>query len=89
VKAIVAVYIKSSLIYIRRRDLEGCGLHINVIDLKCEINLRLINIYRLFNPQDRSTAQEFFHLQINKVRAASTVNKHISSETILNTFMNV
>ena len=74
VKARVAVYIKSSLSYIRKRDLEGCGLHIIIIDLKCDNNLRLINIYRSFNPQDGSTAREFFHLQINKVRAAFTEN---------------
>jgi hypothetical protein len=46
----VGCYIHSSLNYFRKSDLEEHDLHIVIIDIKLIKNLRLLNVYRPFNP---------------------------------------
>ncbi len=66
------VYVKSSLNYVRRKDLESSGLHLVIIDLISNGKLRIINIYRPFNPPGGVSAFEFFRLQINQIKSAFT-----------------
>ena len=50
-KARCAIAIKKTINYTRREDLEGLDLSIVVIDIDSSRNYRIINFYRLFNPQ--------------------------------------
>ena len=67
----VATYIKNNLSYIRRSDLESPDLHLIILDLKTKNKVRLITIYRTFNPQDDSTAREFFRKQLRAINEAT------------------
>jgi hypothetical protein len=71
-KICAGVYVKSSLNYVRRKDLESSGLHLVIIDLISNGKLRIINIYRPFNPPGGVSAFEFFRLQINQIKSAFT-----------------
>ena len=74
VKARVGCYVKSNLNYIRRTDLEGTNLHLLVIDIKSEHDLRIINIYRSFNPLVMTNARELFKTQLSLIKQAMTSN---------------
>ena len=73
----VGVYLKSEINYVRRFDLEGRDLHLIVIDVRANKNLRIITIYRSFNPQDGQHPRTFFNNQLEHLKAA------INSSTIL------
>jgi hypothetical protein len=70
----VGTYIKTSINYIRRRDLEGLNSHLVIIDIKCEKNLRVINIYRPFNPQNGYSPRDFFRYQMDLIKQSFTSN---------------
>jgi exonuclease III len=74
IKARVGCYIKSGIKYMRRIDLEGINSHLLIIDISAERNLRLINIYRTFCPQNQINARVFFNYQLNLIRSAFTSN---------------
>ncbi len=74
IKSRVGCYINSSIDYTRRRDLEESDLHLVILDIKSHKNLRLINIYRPFNPRNGSSPREFFNMQLNIIRRSCTSN---------------
>jgi hypothetical protein len=74
VKSRVEMYIKSSLIHIRKYTLEGNDYHILIIDVKSEKDLRLIDLYRSFNPCGQLSPRQFFAYQLSLIKAAMTNN---------------
>ena len=79
----VAIYVKNTILYKRRVDLEQKNLHLMILDIETMPPIRLINIYRTFNPQDGSTARENFKKQLN------LINMVTDSKTILLGDMNL
>ena len=62
-KARVGMYINSNIKYVRRVDLEGVDSHLVIVDVcnyNSNKNLRLITIYRTFNPQNQQNPRQFF-----------------------------
>ena len=72
-RARVGVYINSKINFIRRQDLEGTNSHLLIIDVKGVKNVRLINIYRCFNPVELSPRQ-FFNYQLRLIKNAFNDN---------------
>ena len=70
----VGCYISTSLNYVRRSDLEESDLHIVIIDIKSIKNLRIINVYRPFNPLIHVNPRTFFNNQLQIIRNAYTRN---------------
>ena len=68
----VAIYIKNSISYKRRVDLEREGLHIIILDVESSPPARIITIYRTFNPQCGCTPRENFRKQLNAISNATT-----------------
>jgi hypothetical protein len=56
----VLTYIKSTILYTGRTDIESPNLHLIILDIKNGDNLQIITLYRTFNPQDNITARAFF-----------------------------
>ena len=46
----VGCYVKSNISYVRRVELEGLNSHLIILDIKAKSYIRIINIYRPFNP---------------------------------------
>ena len=74
VRARVGCYINSGLNYVRRTDLEGANSHLLIMDVRAEKDLRIINIYRSFNPIINTTAKELFETQLRLINEAFTNN---------------
>ena len=74
IKSRVGLYVRSNINYVRRTELEGNNSHIVIIDIKCRQNLRIITIYRPFNPQGVITARDFFCHQLNILKSAVNQN---------------
>ena len=74
IKSRVGLYVRSNINYVRRTELEGNNSHIVIIDIKCRQNLRIITIYRPFNPQGVMTARDFFCHQLNILKSAVNPN---------------
>jgi hypothetical protein len=70
----VATYIKTSLKYKRRNDLEKPNLHLIILDIQTNTQVRVITIYRTFRPQDASLPREHFRKQLQLVNEATTNN---------------
>ena len=70
----VGVYLKAGINYVRQFDLEGRDLHLVIIDIKANKNIRIINIYRSFNPQNGQHPRTFFYSQLERLREAMTTN---------------
>ena len=70
----VGCYIHSSLNYVRRSDLEEPDLHIVIVDIKLIKNIRLINVYRPFNPLNNANPRTFFNNQLQVIHNAYTRN---------------
>jgi hypothetical protein len=70
----VGIYLKSEINYVRRLYLEGSNLHLVIIDVRANKNLRIINIYRSFNPQDGQHPRTFFNNQLERIRIAMNSN---------------
>ncbi len=68
----VAIYIKNSISYKRRVDLEKESLHVIILDVESSPPIRLITIYRTFNPQCGCTPRENFRKQLNIINDATT-----------------
>jgi hypothetical protein len=64
------IFVKSTLGYVRRYDLENSGLHLVIIDIKSVHKLRIINFYRPLNPPGDISAREFFNLQTIQIKQA-------------------
>ena len=70
VKSRVAIYISSKVEYTRRKDLEGTDNNMIIIDIKGKKPVRIINIYRSFNPQNGISQRTKFQLQLNLISNA-------------------
>jgi len=70
----VAIYIKNSISYKRRVDLEKENLHIIILDVESSPPARIITIYRTFNPQCGCTPRENFRKQLNTISNATTTS---------------
>jgi Holliday junction resolvase RusA-like endonuclease len=70
----VGCYISNKINYIRRTDLEGLNSHLLILDIKSEKDLRIINIYRTFNPQNGMSPREMFDNQLKLINDAMTNN---------------
>jgi hypothetical protein len=74
VKSRVAMYINSDLKYVRPVDLEESGCHIIVIDVLFTSDLRIINPYRSFNPNNGESPRNHFKKQLNLIIQVITSN---------------
>ena len=73
VKSRVGAYIKNEINYTRKSNLEGVNSHLLSINLEWQsCPIRLINIYRSFNPSDGRSANEMFNYQLNLIKFAYT-----------------
>ena len=68
------VGIGDSLNYVRRNDLEGENKHLVIIDILGTTSVRIINLYRSFNPQNRITPKANFISQLLLIREAFQEN---------------
>ena len=69
-KSRVATYIKDNIKYVRRIDLEGKNNHLVIIDIEQNPKMRIINIYRSFNPQGGIPQREKFKNQLHLIKNA-------------------
>ena len=76
VKARTAIYIKTGIEYKRRSDIEEPDLSIIVLDIDLDVKIRLINIYRVFNPVNGMPEIEFFKNQMRIVNNAISSNNN-------------
>ena len=74
IKSRVGIYINNNINYIRRYELEGLNSHIVIVDLAGIKELRIITVYRCFNPQNNMSAKEFFVYQLNVIKSALSSN---------------
>ena len=70
VKSRTGVYIRSNINYERRRDLEGSNNGIIIIDFQTHKQFRLVNLYRVFNPQNGRSPFVNFETQLQKINEA-------------------
>ena len=70
----VATYIKTSVQYKRRNDLEKPNLHLIILDIQASSQVRIITLYRTFRPQDASSPRENFKKQLHLINEATTNN---------------
>ncbi len=70
----MATYIKNSISYKRRVDLEGENHHIIILDVESSPPVRILTIYRTFNPQCGCTPRENFREQLNTISNATTTS---------------
>ena len=73
-KSRTAIYIKNGIRYNRRSDLEGNNSHLVIIDVKAEVDTRIINLYRCFTPQDGTTARQHFQVQLDLIKSSYVPN---------------
>ena len=74
-KARTAIYIKTDIEYSRQKTIEEPELNIIVVDVNLTVKVRLINIYRVFNPTNGMSQNEFFLNQLRIVcKAIETRN---------------
>ena len=73
-KSRVGCYVNSKLSYARRADLEGLNSHLVILDIYGLREMRIINVYRTFNPQNDTSALNFFKYQIELIKASFTEN---------------
>ena len=72
IKRRIAVYVRNTIAYKRRFDLEKTNLHTIVLDVGTTLVTRIITIYRTFTPQNKSTPRENFREQLNVINNATT-----------------
>ena len=68
------IYIKDSISYTRRTDLEEENTHVVIIDINDRKKTRIINIYRAFNPPPGLTQKALFDKQIQILNNAANPN---------------
>ena len=66
-KSRTGIYVKNNIDYVRKTDLEGVNNGLVIIDFKSLKNYRLINLYRVFNPQNGRTQTENFLNQLQLI----------------------
>ena len=70
----MGIYVNSSINYVRKFELEIINTHVIILDILGNTNLRIINIYRSFNPANNYSPRELFKIQLNLIRRAYTEN---------------
>ena len=73
----IATYIRNDLPYKRRHDLEEKNVHLMIIDVESNPVIRLISIYRTFQPQDGTTSRDHLNKQLK------IIDKNITPTTVL------
>ena len=73
-KSRVGIYVNTCVKFVRRFDLEIVDCHVMILDVLTKPNLRIINLYRSFNPPDNIGARDFFNNQLQLVRGVMTNN---------------
>ena len=73
-KARCGIYVANSISYVRRHEMETKNIHVMIIDLNDQLNTRIINLYRTFNPQNGQTQKQFFEAQILSITNLITPN---------------
>ena len=73
-KARVAIYVADGLKYTRKLNLEGKNSNMIVIDVEMKKSLRIINVYRSFNPQNNVNPRTKFNYQLDLIKNALTPN---------------
>ena len=73
----IATYIRNDLPYKRRHDLEEKNVHLMIIDVESNPVIRLIPIYRTFQPQDGTTSRDHLNKQLK------IIDKNITPTTVL------
>ena len=71
-KSRAGIYVNNNIDYVRKTDLEGVNNGLVIIDFKSLKNYRLINLYRVFNPQNGRTQTENFLNQLQLIKNAIT-----------------
>ena len=64
VKKRVGFYVHKNVSYVRHIDLEKEDLHIVIIDVKSDLTIRLVTLYRSFRPQGNISPEAFFNAQL-------------------------
>ena len=62
--------IKNGINYVRRNDLEIVDTSVIIIDVNSDLNYRIINVYRSFNPPNGITQKVAFAQQLNIIKTA-------------------
>ena len=73
-KSRVGIYVNNAIDYVRRSDLERVDCHVIIIDVGPNPCLRVINMYRSFNPPNNQDARTFFFNQLQLIKHAITRN---------------
>jgi hypothetical protein len=68
--------------YVRRSELEEVDCHIVILDISSKPDLRIINLYRSFNPPNNMSARDFFNIQLQTVKRAITNNTVIIGDLV-------
>ena len=55
-------------------------MHIIIVDLLCNVQIRIINIYRSFRPQNGITLDNFMKCQLNLIKAALCSNCYVMGD---------
>ena len=76
-KEITGIYIRADMKYNRRKDLEKDNMHIVIVDLACSLQIRIINVYRSFRPQNGLTPDNFLKGQLDLIKAALCCNCYV------------
>ena len=74
VKKRTGIYLRTDVKYNRRTDLEKNDMHIIIVDVICDTNFRVINIYRSFRPPNGITPDALFKGQLDLIKAALCSN---------------
>ena len=87
-KSRVGFYISKRIAYNRKSDLEGINSNMVILDIEANRPLRLINIYRSFNPQNNVNQKDKFVYQLTLIRSAMTANTIVMGDFNLDAKMN-
>ena len=70
VKSRCGVYIKESMKFTRRSDLEGVDNGLVILDVELKVKYRVVNVYRIFKPMNWVTEKNYFINQLSLIKAA-------------------
>jgi exonuclease III len=72
----VATYIKTSVQYKRRNNLEKTNLHLIVLNIQASPQVRIITLYRTFRPQVARSPREHFQNQLHLENEAKKTSQY-------------
>ena len=71
---------KTDIEYVRRKDLEKEDVHVLIVDVKINVLIQIICVYRSFRPLNRMTPDEFFIEQLKVIKSAMCTNCYIMGD---------